>query len=149
MFRFTWNHHQALSKNIYPLHIAIKTRYGIPNVHNHRMFTIHMFFLCVLDHASSWYLNKGRPTWWHLLYYVNLLLNMFRVLIHPSSGVCDYLVRYCVGCNVLTWGLLVLCSGIVILVSFRKCNGHTDNTVDQCHNSIRLPEKKKKTYEFI
>ena len=38
--------------------------------------------LCVLDRASSWYLNKGRSTWWHLLYYVNLLLNMFRMLIH-------------------------------------------------------------------
>jgi len=35
--------------------------------------------LCVLDRASSWYLNKGRPTWWHLVYYVNLLLNMFRM----------------------------------------------------------------------
>ena len=68
--------------------------------------------LCVLDRASSWYLNKGRPNWWHLLYYVNLLLNMFRMLIHPSSGACDYLVRYCVGCIVLTWGVLVLCSGI-------------------------------------
>jgi len=68
--------------------------------------------LCVLDRASSWYLNKGRPTWWHLLYYVNLLLNMFRMLIHPSSGACDYLVHYCVGCNVLNWGVLVLCSGI-------------------------------------
>jgi len=32
------------------------------------------------------------------LYY--LLLNMFRMLIHPSSGAYDYLVRYCVGCNV-------------------------------------------------
>jgi len=30
-----------------------------------------------------------------------------------SSGACDYLVRYCVGCIVLTWGVLVLCSGIV------------------------------------
>ena len=55
--------------------------------------------LCVLDRASSWYLNKGRPTWWHLLYYVNLLLNMFQMLIHPSSGACDYLLRYCVVCN--------------------------------------------------
>jgi len=69
-------------------------------------------YLCVLDRASSWYLNKGRPTWWHLLYYVNLLLKMFRMLIHPSSGACHYLVRYCVGCIVLTWGVLVLCSGI-------------------------------------
>jgi len=71
-----------------------------------------IFFLCVLDCASSWYLGKGRPTWWHLLFYVNLLLNMFRMLIHPSSGACYYLVRYCVGCNVLTWGVLVLSSGI-------------------------------------
>ena len=47
------------------------------------------WILCILDCASSWYLNKGRPTWWHLLYYVNLLLNMFRMLIHPSSGACD------------------------------------------------------------
>jgi len=37
---------------------------------------------------------------------------MFQMLIHPSSGACDYLVRYCVGCIVLTWGVLVLCSGI-------------------------------------
>ena len=65
-----------------------------------------------MDRASSWYLNKGRPTWWHLLYYVNLLLNMFRMLIHPSSGACDYLVSYCVGYIVLIWGVLVLCSGI-------------------------------------
>ena len=35
-------------------------------------------------------------TW---LYYINLLLNMFRMLLHPSSGACDYLVRYCVGCS--------------------------------------------------
>jgi len=37
---------------------------------------------------------------------------MLRMLIHPSSGTCEYLVRYCVGCNVLNWGVLVLCSGI-------------------------------------
>ena len=74
------------------------------------MFVI---ILCLLDRASSWYFNKGRPTWWHLLYYVNLLLNIFRMLIHPSSGACDYLLRCCVGCNMLTWGVLVLCSGIV------------------------------------
>jgi len=60
----------------------------------------------------TWFFNKGRPTWWHLLYYVNLLLNMFQMLIHPPSGVCYYLVRYCVGCIVLTWGVLVLCSVI-------------------------------------
>ena len=30
MFRFTWNHHQALFKNIDPIHIIIKRRYGMP-----------------------------------------------------------------------------------------------------------------------
>jgi len=50
--------------------------------------------LCVLDRASSWYLNKGWPTRWHLLYY--LLLNMFQTLICPSSGACDYFL-HCVG----------------------------------------------------
>jgi len=74
--------------------------------------TTNILILCILDSASSWYLNKGRPIWWHLFYYVNLPLNMFWMLIHPFSGVCDYLVRYCVRCIVLTWGVLVLCSGI-------------------------------------
>jgi len=72
-------------------------------------------FLCIqanILNCTSWNSNKGRPTWRHLLYYVNLLLNMFRMLIHPSSGACDYLVLYCLGCIVLTWGVLVLCSGI-------------------------------------
>ena len=37
-----------------------------------------------MQHVSTYnsHLNKGRPTWWHLLYYVNLLLNMFQMLIH-------------------------------------------------------------------
>ena len=56
--------------------------------------------LCLLDRASSWYLNKGWPTRWHLLYY--LLLNMFQTLIRPSSGACDYLLR-CVGWLKACW----------------------------------------------
>jgi len=79
----------------------------------------HQFIHNEVRRISKYYLStltrfliKGRPTWWHLLYYVNLLLNVFRMLIHPSSGACDYLMRYCVGCMVLTWGVLVLCSGI-------------------------------------
>ena len=63
-----------------------------------------LFTMCIFACTQTpniEFLNKGRPTWWHLLYYVNLLLNMFQMLIHPSSGACDYLVRYCVGCIVL------------------------------------------------
>ena len=58
------------------------------------------WILCVLDRASSWYLNKGRPTRWHLLYY--LLLNMFQTLIRPFTGACDYLLR-CVGWLEACW----------------------------------------------
>jgi len=60
-------------------------------------------FLRLLVRASSWYLNKGRPTWWHLIYYVNLLLNTFQMLTHPSSWPCDYLVRCCVGWLEACW----------------------------------------------
>jgi len=59
-----------------------------------------LIFLCVLDRASSWYSNKGRPTRWHLLYY--LLLNMFQTLIRPSSGACEYLLC-CVGWFEACW----------------------------------------------
>jgi len=78
--------------------------------------------LCVLDRASSWYLNKGRPTWCHLFYYVSLLLNMFWMLIHPSSGACDCLVCYCIGCIVLAWDVLVLHSGLAFTAQYSLCN---------------------------
>ena len=56
--------------------------------------------LCVLDRASSWYLNKGWPSRWHLLYYI--LLNMFQTLIRPSSGASEYLLC-CVGWLEARW----------------------------------------------
>ena len=48
MFRFSRNHHQALSKNKEPLHKTIKTRFGIPNVHNKHLVMIHMSLLTVI-----------------------------------------------------------------------------------------------------
>jgi len=39
-------------------------------------------------------LKNKRPTWCHLLFYfTSYVLNMFRALIYPSSGVCDYSVE--------------------------------------------------------
>jgi len=44
MFRFTRNHFQALSiKYKDPLHKKIKTRFGIPNVHNKHLVMIIFF----------------------------------------------------------------------------------------------------------
>ena len=40
------------------------------------------------------YLKNKRPTWCHLLiYFTSYVLNMFRTLIYPSSGACDYSVE--------------------------------------------------------
>ena len=39
-------------------------------------------------------LKNKRPTWCHLLFYfISYVLNMFRTLIYPSSGDCDYSVE--------------------------------------------------------
>ena len=49
MFRFSRNHHQAHSKKYKnPLHKTIKTRFGIPNVHNKHLVMIHMSLLTVI-----------------------------------------------------------------------------------------------------
>ena len=39
-------------------------------------------------------LKNKRPTWYHLLFYfTSYALNIFRTLIYPSSGDCDYSVE--------------------------------------------------------
>ena len=54
MFRFSRNHHQALSKKYkYPLHKSIKTRFGFPNVHNKHLVMIHTSLLTVIQLCSS------------------------------------------------------------------------------------------------
>ena len=40
-----------------------------------------------------------------------LMLNMFRMLIHPSSGACDYLLNNFMGCIALVRYVLVLRCG--------------------------------------
>jgi len=45
-----------------------------------------------------------------------LMLNMFRMLIHPSSGACDYLLSYFKGCIALVRCVLVLRCGLADVV---------------------------------
>ena len=40
-----------------------------------------------------------------------LLLNMFRMLVHPSSGTCNLFWVYFLGCIALVWCVLVLWCG--------------------------------------
>ena len=83
-----------------------------------------LLILCVLDRASSWYLNKGWPIRWHLLYY--LLLNMFQTLIRPSSGASEYLLR-CVGWLEACWCYVVGLS-VGDVVSECRLNHYSDTT---------------------
>ena len=45
-----------------------------------------------------------------------LLLNMFRMLVHPSSGTCEYLLSYFIGCIALVRCVLVLGCGLAGVV---------------------------------
>ena len=47
-----------------------------------------------------------------------LLLNMFRMLVHPSSGVCDLLWIYFMCCIALVQCVLVLRCGSVGVVRY-------------------------------
>ena len=48
-----------------------------------------------------------------ILLFHYLLLNMFRMLVHPSSGVCDLL--WIISCVVLLWFDVCWCYGVVRL----------------------------------
>jgi len=67
-----------------------------------------------------------------LLYY--LMLNMFRMLIHPHSGACDLFVElfhglYCSGPMCVGVTLLSGCGGVVSVRRLRQCLSlHTDTT---------------------
>jgi len=45
-----------------------------------------------------------------------LMLNMFRMLIYPSSGACDVLLSYFMGCIALVRCVLVLICGLAVVV---------------------------------
>ena len=58
--------------------------------------------------GQIYFLNYSWSTWCHLLYYfiIYLLLNMFRMLVHPSSGACDLFV------DLLLWFDVCWCYGV-------------------------------------
>ena len=59
-----------------------------------------------------------------------LLLNMFRMLVHPSSGACDFLWIYLMGCIALVRYVLVLRRGSagVAWYSYAGFSRHKDIT---------------------
>ena len=71
-----------------------------------------------------------------------LMLNMFRMLIHPSSGACDLFIElfhrlYCSGlmCDGVT--LWFGCDGVVSVCRLRHCFSlHTDTTPPQPNHNV-------------
>ena len=63
-----------------------------------------------------------------------LLLNMFRMLVHPSSGTCDLLWIYFTRCIALVRCVLVLRCGILMLVTAQ----HVSNVSTSIFRSLRL-----------
>jgi len=51
-------------------------------------------FINISTHLHRIIVENKRPTWCHLLFYfTTYVLNMFRTLIYPSSGACEYSVE--------------------------------------------------------
>jgi len=50
------------------------------------------------------------------LLFLYLMLNMFRMLIRPSSGVATFVLSYFMGCIDLVRCVLVLCCGMAVVV---------------------------------
>jgi len=70
------------------------------------------------------------------LLFLYLVLNMFRMLIHPSSGTCDLFVEifhglYCCGSMCVGVTLWLGCGGVVSVCRLRQClNLHADTHIE-------------------
>jgi len=83
-------------------------------------------------------LKNKRPTWCYLLFYfTSYALNMFRTLIHPSSGACDYSVE------LPHWSY---CSWFDVCWS-SACN--TDTTPTQPHRNSNTHRTKNNTTNVV
>jgi len=95
-------HISAVQDNHHQHHISVM--YSL-------LFSVLLYdlFYISLKH-EAWYLKNKRPTWCHLLFYfTSYVLNMFRTLIYPSSGACDYSVE------LPHWNLQLFCWIITLI----------------------------------
>ena len=78
------------------------------------------------------------------LLFLYLMLNMFRMLIHPSSGTCNLRVcaelfrgLYCSGSMCVGVTLRFGCGGVVSVCRLRQCFSlHTDTTPPQPNHNV-------------
>jgi len=81
-----------------------------------------------------------------------LMLNMFRMLIYPSSGACDYFVElfhglYCSGSMFVGVTLWFGWGGVVSVCRLRHCLSlHTDTTPPQPNHKVTLTHIEPEQY---
>jgi len=83
-------------------------------------------------------------------YFTSSMLNMFRSLIHPSSGACDFsvvsphwlrvLISTCVGVSVWLVGVISV---------WQASAGHTDTTPTQLHRNSNTHRTKSNTTNVV
>jgi len=100
-------------------------------------------------------LKNKRPTWCHLLFYfTSYVLNMFRTIIYPSSGACDYSVElphwsYC------SWFDVCWSFGVVGLEWYLCCRPkhnsacNTDTTPTQPYRNSKTHRTKNNTTNVV
>jgi len=72
--------------------------------------------------------------------FVHLMLNMFRMLIHPFSGACDIFVElfhglYCSGSMCVGVTLWFGCGGVVSVCRLKPAYGYRTTTAKQQRNT--------------
>ena len=104
-------------------------------------------------HPRCVYKNIGKGSWIKIdqlmslvLLFHYLLLNMFRMLVHPSSGSCDLLWIYFMGCIALVRSVLVLRYGSAGVVWYPyagwSASASNKHKVDTVFSALRLGQQK-------
>ena len=101
----------------------------------------------------NWYLGNKRPTLCHLLFYfTSYVLNMFRTLIYPSSGACDYSVEL-PRWSCCSWFDVCLSFGVVGLEWYPCCSCtsacNTDTTPTRSHRNSNTYRTKNNTTNVV
>jgi len=97
-------------------------------------------------------MKNKRPTWCHFLFYfTSYVLNMFRTLIYPSSGACDYAAElpHWSLCSrvVVCWRFGATGFWVVSVLQAEACN--TDTTQTQSHQISNTHRTKNNTTNVV
>ena len=95
-----------------------------------------------VHHLDSWIKRDQLDVTCLLFNY--LMLNMFRMLVHPSSGACDFLLNYFMGCIALVRCVLELLCGMAVVVWYPYAGWGT--SAYGYHTTTAIPQHNTNTH---